>query len=374
MKKITVLHLIDSLPREGAEMVIYDLIQQGDRSGFNYLVCSLTRGGGVGEMLVRIGVPVFLLNRHSRWDRKAFRGLLDIIRREKIDIIHTHLFSSHLWGALGALFSSRNVCLFRTEHNMSEWKNSGRRLIDRFLLSRAERVVAVSDPVARSLAEQCRCPERKLTVIENGLNLNRLKPASHPQKLREELGVEEEDYLVGTASALTEKKGHRFLLAAAEKILKKRTNVYFLLMGEGELEAELRSAISEKNLDNRVFLLGSRSDATEIMSLLDVFVLSSIREGLSIALLEAMALGRVPVVTAVGGSVDLIEDGISGFLVEPARPAALAEGIERVLADSELKEKMGEAARKKVADGFDMAAVTRAYEDEYRKLISRLRD
>ncbi len=371
MNKISILHLIDSLPREGAEMVIYDLIERGDREGFNYLVCSLTRGGGVGEMLTKLGVPVYLLGRSSRWDRTAFRRLRDIIRREKVDIIHTHLFSSHIWGALAALLSSRGVHLFRTEHNMSEWKNAVRRLIDRILLSRAERVVAVSEPVARSLAARCRVAANKMTVIENGLNLHRLHPAADPPALRKELGVGEESLLVGTASALTAKKGHRYLLDAAEEILKKRPGVYFLLMGEGELKEDLAVLISEKNLGKRVLLLGSRPDATEIMSILDVFVLSSIREGLSIALLEAMALGRPAVVTAVGGSVDLIDDGLSGFLVEPGHPSALAEGIERLLDDPVLKEKIGETGRKKVAAGFNMKAVTQAYESEYRKLISQ---
>ncbi len=363
--KITVLHLIDSLPREGAEMVIYDLIQQGDRDGFEILVCALTRGGGIAEMLEGIGVPVLILGRTSAYDLKAFRRFISLIKERQVDIIHTHLFSSHLWGGLAAILFPGRV-LFRTEHNMSEWKNIPRRVIDKLLSWRTDQIVAVSEPVRGSLATRCRIPLRKVWTIENGINIDRLKGGGNPSGKLSELAIPPESRLIGCSAALTPKKGHKYLLDAAEIVLAKREDVYFLLLGDGELREELSSSIKDRGLAGRVLLLGSRSDAVEIVALLDIFVLSSIREGLSIALLEAMALGRAVVVTGVGGSIDLIRDGISGFLVPPRDGPALAEAMGRVLDDPKLKERLGRAAAEDVLAGYKMENMVMEYARLYR--------
>ena len=365
-KKITVLHVIDSLPREGAEMVVHDLIQQGDGERFTFLVCALTRGGGVADMLRAIDVPVFILGRRSPYDLKSFRKFLKLLKENRVDIIHTHLFSSHLWGGMAALLSPGRV-LFRTEHNMSEWKNPVRRSIDYLLSLRTDRIVAVSEPVGRSLISRCRVGERKVRLIENGINLERLNGRFDQAGKLRELEIPPGGRVVGTAAALTPKKGHRYLLEAAGSILRHRKDVYFLLMGDGELREELRRSIRERGLDDRVLLLGSRSDALEIISLLDVFVLSSTREGLSIALLEAMALKRAVVVTAVGGSVGLIKDGSSGILVPPRDVPALAGAIERVLDDPGLQERLGRTAADDVLAGYDISTMVQSYQGLYRE-------
>lgn len=366
-KKITVLHLIDSLPREGAEMVIYDLIQQGDSDGFEVLVCALTRGGGIADMLEEIGVPVFILGRSSACDLKTFRRFINLIKEQQVDIIHTHLFSSHLWGGLAAIFFPMSV-LFRTEHNMSEWKNVTRRVIDKLLSLRTDQIVAVSEPVRVSLSTLCRIPLDKVQTIENGINIDRLKGGDNPSGKLNELGIPPGSHLIGCSAALTAKKGHRYLLDAAEIVLAERKNVYFLLLGDGELREELNSSIKVRGLEDRVLLLGSRSDAVEIVALLDIFVLSSIREGLSIALLEAMALGRAVVVTGVGGSIDLIRDGISGFLVPPKDGPALAEALERVLDNPGLKARLGRAAAEDVLTGYKMDNMVGEYAQLYRRM------
>jgi len=371
-KKITVLHLIDSLPREGAEMVIYDLIQQGDREEFNIVVCALTRGGGVADMLEAIGIPVFILGRTSACDLKSFSRFIRLIKERQVDIIHTHLFSSHLWGGLAAVFFPGCV-LFRTEHNMSEWKNYTHRLIDKLLSLRTDLIVAVSDAVRSSLSTRCRIPLSDIRTIENGINLDRLKGGGNPVEKLKELGIPPGSILIGCSAALTPKKGHRYLLDAAEIILAKRENVYFLLLGDGELREELSADIQIRGMADRVLLLGSRPDAVEIVAMLDIFVLSSIREGLSIALLEAMALGRAVVITGVGGGVDLIRKGISGFLVPPRDGPALAEAMERVLSDPELKKRLGVAAKEDVLAGYNIRDMVLEYARLYRSTYENRR-
>ena len=206
-----------------------------------------------------------------------------------------------------------------------------------------------------------------MQTIENGINIDRLKGGGDSSGKLSELGIPPESRLIGCSAALTAKKGHIYLLDAAEIVLAEREDVYFLLLGEGELREELSSSIKARGLEGRVLLLGSRPDAVEIVSLLDIFALSSIREGLSIALLEAMALGRAVVVTGVGGSIDLIRDGISGFLVPPRDGVALAEALGRVLNDPELKERLGRAAAEDVLAGYKMENMVMAYARFYRR-------
>ena len=250
---------------------------------------------------------------------------------------------------------------------MSEWKNIPRRVIDKLLSIRTDQIVAVSEPVQGSLSARCRIPLKKVWTIENGINIDRLKGGGNPSEKLSELGIPADSRLIGCSAALTLKKGHKYLLDAAEIVLAERENVYFLLLGDGELREELGSSINTRGLEGRVLLLGSRSDAVEIVAMLDIFVLSSIREGLSIALLEAMALGRAVVVTGVGGSIDLIRDGISGFLVPPRDGPALAEALGRVIDDPGLKERLGRAAAEDVLSGYKMENMVREYARLYRR-------
>lgn len=368
-KKITVLHIIDSLPREGAEVLLYDLIQRGDRRRFSYLVCVLTRGGGVADMLKEIDVPVYVLGRRSFWDLPAFGRLARLIKNKNVDIVHTHLFSSHLWGRLAGLLNGR-VTTFGTEHNMSEWKGSWRRVADYLSAFFTERIIAVSLPVKNSLISVCRITPEKVVVVKNGLNLDRFPARVNRKRKLGELNLKEEGKLVGMAAALTPKKGHRYFIEAASRIAREREDTCFLLLGEGELRERIEEMIRARGLRERVLLLGSRTDPLEIISLLDVFVLSSVREGLSLALLEAMALGKATVATAVGGTPELIENGVSGLLVPPGDVDALREAIERILDRPELGKKLGRAARETVVKNYNFASTVRAYEKMY--LASRI--
>jgi glycosyltransferase involved in cell wall biosynthesis len=174
--------------------------------------------------------------------------------------------------------------------------------------------------------------------------------------------------LVGIVAALTPKKGHVYFLEAAERILARRKDVYFLILGEGEMRGELERFVEERGLSKNIRLLGSRPDALEIMGALDVFALSSVREGLSLALLEAMALGRAVAVTAVGGMVSVVEDGRTGLLVPPGDAAALAEALDRLLSRPDLRREMGGRAAAAVRARFDAEKMIRAYEKLYQQI------
>jgi len=370
-RPITVLHLIDSLPREGAEILLYDLLQRSNRQGFRFLVVALGEGGEVAGMIEELGIEVEILRRKSCWDPGAFIRLCRLIHREKADIVHSHLFSSHIWGAAGGRLAGARV--LRTEHNMSEWKRPWRARLDRLLAFLTARAIAVSEPVRQSLIDVSGfSPERVLTIT-NGLNLERIAPGGQGREVLAQLGLPPETRLGGMAAALTEKKGHRYLLEATARVVEQHPNFRLLLLGEGELRGQLEADIRRRDLQEEVILLGNRGDALEIVRHLDLFVMSSVREGLSIALLEALALERPAVVTAVGGAPGVIENGVSGLLVPPADPAALAEGMLRLLEDPEEAREMGRRAGAFIRKKFDFQRMVDAYRDVYLELAGRPR-
>jgi len=368
-EKIQVLHLIDSLPREGAEILLFDIVSRCDPAAFSFAVVSLTRGGGAAEMLRAASIPVHLLGRRSRWDISAFLRLRRLIRIQSPAIVHTHLFSSRVWGTLAVRLSGLSAAIVHTEHNTSEWKGALRSFVDRVLSPLTDRIVAVSSPVRDSLVSSSRIRPGKITVIENGLNFERLRSSVSRRDLLRSLKIPPESLLVGIVAALTPKKGHAYFLEAAEKILSARRGVHFLILGEGELKRELERSSAARGIGESVHFLGSRSDAIEIIAHLDVFVLSSIREGLSLALLEAMALARPAVITAVGGAVGVIDDGRTGLLVPSRDSSSLASAVERLLSSSELRREMGERAARSVRERFDAASMIRGYEALYREMV-----
>ena len=370
-RRIKILHVIDSLPREGAEILLYDLVSRCDRGSFSFAVAALTRGGGVAEMLRDAGVPVHLLGRRSRWDLSAFLRLRRMIGEFRPAIVHTHLFSSRVWGTLASRLAGVPSAVLHTEHNTSEWKGLRRAALDRVLSRLTARIVAVSGPVKDSLIAVCRIAPDKIAVIENGLNFERLKAAVSREDQLRELGLPPEALLVGIVAALTPKKGHVYFLEAAERILARRKDVYFLILGEGELRGELERCVEERGLAKNIRLLGSRPDALRIMGALDVFALSSVREGLSLALLEAMALGRAVAVTAVGGMVSVVEDGRTGLLVPPGDAAALEEALDRLLSRPDLRREMGGRAAAAVRARFDAEKMIRAYEKLYQQISQK---
>ena len=366
--KIKVLQIIDSLPREGAEILLYDIVSRCDPAAFSFAVVALTRGGGAAEMIESAGIPLRLLSRRSRWDLSAFLRLIRLIRKFRPAVVHTHLFSSRVWGTLAARLSGAGTAVVHTEHNTSEWKGPWRASADRLLGFFTDRIVAVSAPVRDSLVSCCRVSPGRIAVIENGLNFARLRAASSRPELIRKLGLPPESLLVGIVAALTPKKGHAYFLQAAERILSRRRDVHFLVLGEGELRGELARQAEGKGMAENVHFLGSRPDAIEIGARLDVFALSSIREGLSLALLEAMALGRAVAITSVGGAAGVIENGQTGLLVPPRDSAALAAAIERLLDRPEERREMGERASASVRARFDAGRMVRAYEELYREL------
>jgi glycosyltransferase involved in cell wall biosynthesis len=364
-----VLVLIKGLGRGGAEQLLASAAPHLDRSRFRYEVAYLLpwKNALVGE-LERHGLAVTCLagGRGVAW---ALR-LASLVRERDIDLVHAHLPYAAIGGRL-ALAGPGRPRLVYTEHNVWQSYKPATYWANLLTFARTDHVFAVSDVVRASVRYPRGLRWRRLPPLEtlyHGLDPMAVERAPAPDGVREELGIPAHAPVVGTVANFRHTKGHGYLLRAAELVRRTVPDVRFLLVGQGPLEAEVRRESDRLGLGGTVIFAGFREDVPRLTAAIDVFALSSLHEGLSIALMEAMALGKPPVVTSVGGLPELVEDRRHGLLVPPADAPALAAGIVTVLQDPALRARLGEAARQRAAD-FDIRTAVRRMEEVYAGLL-----
>jgi glycosyltransferase involved in cell wall biosynthesis len=289
---------------------------------------------------------VVALDKKPGVDWRLFRKIARLARAEKVDVIHTHNSAAHIYGAIGGKLAG--VKVLHTEHgkNLGEEARSFR--LNRWAGRFTDFTVAVSEKIGREARDCEGVPADRLAVIANGICVERFGLPRHVAGRR-----------VGTVGRLVREKNYPLLLHAVAAI----PNAELVFVGDGPLREEL-----ERGTGPGVQFLGQRADIAELLAGFDVFALSSSTEGLSIALLEAMAAACPIVVTAVGGNTELIQHEVTGLVVPPDDAAALRAAIERLLNDCGLANHLGTAAREAARQRYSVAAMTQRYEELWRRL------
>jgi glycosyltransferase involved in cell wall biosynthesis len=361
-----VLVVIKGLGRGGAEQLLVSAAPYLDRERYRYQFAYLLpwKDSLVPE-LTGAGFPVHCLDgTHGAGWVGRLRALL---RRQRIQLVHAH---SPVAAAGARLVAGRRTRVVYTEHNL--WSRYHRATFAANLATfpRNDHVFAVSDMVAASIRYPR--PLRLLPMPAVETLHHGVDPAvvvGEADGLRGELGIAEDAPVIGSVANFKAAKDHATLLRATAHVRRAVPGVRLLLVGQGPLEAATRHLAAELGLEETVVFAGFRSDARRLAATFDVFTLSSTFEGLPIALLEAMALGRPAVVTRVGGVPEVVTDGAQGLLVPPRDPAALAEGLRCLLGDPQLRARMGTAARARVLD-FDIRKAVRRVEQVYAGLLA----
>jgi glycosyltransferase involved in cell wall biosynthesis len=365
-----VLLLIKGLGRGGAEQILASSAPYLDTTRFRYEVAYLLphKCALVGD-LQAAGLEVHCLEGTSGagWVGRLRR----LVREREIDLIHLH----SPYPAVGARIGLRGPGrprIVTTEHIGWEFYRRATYWPNLLTFFRNDHAFAVSDQVRRSIrypAPLRSLPMPPLETLHHGLDLDAVARWSGPDGVREELGVPEEAPVIGTVANFKAHKGYPYLLQAAWRVRAVVPEARFLLVGVGPVEDDIRAQAAEMGLSETVIFAGFRSDVPRVAQVFDIFALASLYEGLSIALIEAMALGKPPVVTAAGGTIEVVGHGENGLLVPPADPDALAEGILSLLRDPPLRERLGEAARRRAAD-FDIRKAVHRYERVYEELLA----
>jgi glycosyltransferase involved in cell wall biosynthesis len=369
---IRVLHVIESLDPGGAERVVLEHAAHRDSTRFAMEVCCVVRRGPLADAVEANGVPVHLLSRARKIDPGAVMRLASLVSRGRFDVVHNHNFTALSVGVPAAVLAGARAVV-RTEHNVLAGVDSHRRFLSRAAALRENAQIAVAEAVRESHVRMRRVPADRFVTIPNGIGDARFGEEERTGETRgdvlRELGVPESDLVCLSVGSLTSQKDHANLIRAAA-LVPPDIAVTFLVAGDGPLRGDLERSVRDAGLERRVRLLGQRLDVPRLLRAADLFVLSSDWEGLPITLLEAMAARVACLATRVGGTSEVIRDGVDGFLVPPRDPGALAGAIARLARGPGSRTRAAAEGRRTYETRFTGAQMARQTEALYELALS----
>jgi glycosyltransferase involved in cell wall biosynthesis len=362
---LAIAHVVLSLDVGGLERVVATLAGAQHAAGNRVGVYCLDRAGTLAGPLPQAGVSVHTVGRSARgFDPAAVLRLARMLRTDGVRIIHCHNYGALVYGALAA----RLVRGARVVYTVHGAVTSSRRSTARFLkLGIVHEVVFVSAH-ARNVAHAAGVAESAhVHTVLNGVDVSSFarSHAGGGEAVRRAHGIAEDARVCGIVARLTEAKDHANLFAAVAIARESMPTLHCLVVGDGELRAMLEREVQVRGLSAAVVFTGARENVRDYLDAMNVFVLSSVTEGLAMTLLEAMAAGLPVVATRVGGNAEVVEDGVTGRLVPASNARALADAIVSMIENPAAARAMGEAGRERVAQHFSLEAMLRQYQVVY---------
>lgn len=379
-QKIRVAYLADKLDLSGTPLQIIELALHLDRQKFQPHCVVLSHvEARVGQRLQESKISFDAIGRGNWVQVQAWRDLRKlhgIFTRLKPHIVHAYLATSNVLGALvGAV--ARVPIIISSHRDLGGF--DGKRITrvnqwtDRWL---SDRVTVNSGAVREAVMKRSGLRAESMTVLYNGIDLEKIDRANQRAAKRRELGLHPEDLVMAVVANFRPAKGHRYLIEAFNRLAPQFPNAKLLLCGycnDKLLFDDLRHLVVKAGAEKQVWFLGSRSDIPEIMHASDILVAPSLSEGFSNAILEAMAAGKPVVATRVGGNCEQVSDGVNGYLVPPADSAAIEKALEKLLWSPEQLRQMGCAAQMKVREQFSVEKMAEAHERFYFDLLQKKR-
>jgi glycosyltransferase involved in cell wall biosynthesis len=370
MGRIRVLYTITWMEVGGSQTHLLQVFRLLDRARFAPMLYCLTGKGALLDASRDTGTPVFDGGvaggfKSSRMLSAVIR-LARFMRRERVDVVHNYLLRANVVGTLAARLARVPVvlCSKRGCHKRYGMELAGARLSNWL----ADRVTANSNAVREFIHANEGCPIEKMVVIPSGIDTDRFQPLA-PGDYKRRLGLDPKRPVVGSVTRMRVRKGVEEFFRAMIAVRERRPDVQTVVAGDMELDAEMRALVRDSGLEPHLWLLGRRSDIPEVLSAFDVFVLSSHGEGMSNAILEAMAMERPVVATGVGGTNEVVCHGQSGRLVPARDPLALASAITDVLGTPGRWAAMGQLGRRIVVEQFSARSMVRQMEDLYASVL-----
>ena len=365
-RAVRVMHVLFSLRLGGTEAAVVKLVNALDRTRVNSAVVGCKRGDGLKDRLER-DVAAFEFDRRDGNDPMIIARLASLFRRERPDIVHTHSWGTLCEGLIAArLAGIRHVV--HGEHGTMDTRPRNV-VIQRWAWRRMDSVLSVSSRLADRMADQIGFERRRIHVIRNGIDTARFRPALRNES-RAALGLAGNECVIGTVGRLVPVKDQATFVEAIARLKERGVRVKALIAGEGPLRRELESQAAVRGVSDRLVMLGARTDVERVLAALDVFVLSSVSEGWSNTILEAMASGVPVVATHVGGADESVDDGRTGTLVPASNPGAMADAVAALLAAPDVRARFGAAGRLRAEREFSLDAMTSAYTDFYTDLVA----
>jgi L-malate glycosyltransferase len=359
-RPLRVMHLVYSFGFGGMEVGVAKLSNALDPGVIAVSICS-GRPSEVLKYRLRPEVRFFELGRRQGNDPASLIRLVRLLKREQPEILHTHGWATLVEGIVAARLAGVPAVV-HGEHGTLELRALNRR-VQRWMWGRADRVLAVSSRLAERMERLIGFPSAAVHVLRNGVDTVRFTPARRGAA-RHEFGYAPDQLVLGTAGRLVPVKDQATLLRAWSILRARGLQFTGVIAGKGALKDDLETLARSLGLDD-VHFLGNRADVEQVMAAWDVFILSSVSEGLSNTIQEAMATGLAVVATHVGGADELVVPDQTGVLVPASEPAAMADALERLLRDPEERIAMGQAARARAEQVFSLDRMVQQYTDLY---------
>jgi glycosyltransferase involved in cell wall biosynthesis len=366
-RPMNITHFVENLNRGGLERVVLELVKLQHQQGHRCQVVCLFKSGSLAHELTALGIPVGVCDKRPGLDLRALARARRMIRAHATEVLHTHNAVVHYQAVL-ASFGLGIGHIVNTRHGMGERQGFSRReWLYRRVLAQTQAVVCVCEAARIDAIRRGIVPGPKTRVVPNGIRLDTFQMASSEmrERLLQSLGLPMQTRIIGTVGRLNWVKDQAALISAFRSVREQLSDVALILIGDGELRAELEQYAVAEGMGAHVHFLGDRSDVRALMQGLDLFALPSLSEGYSMALLEACAVGLPIVATDVGGNGEIVHDGITGCLVPPRNPRALSDAVIALLHEPQRARALGDAARAWVELNGSLETMAKRYAEVY---------
>lgn len=371
-RQTKILHIVEDLKIGGLEKILASIVLYLDPAKYDVQVWCLAAGGEIAEALIEKGVSVRILRMQSYHNPLNIVRLGLAMKRERFQIIHTHGYFAGTFGRFAAILARVPVIIAHVHSTHYDYSKRNL-LIERFLSYFTDRIICISRAVEMFVIVNERIGSEKTCLIYNAV-----EPPDYlfndylRKKMRASLGLDAEAIVIAVVASLTANKGHGVLLSAFQSVFQNHRSIRLLIVGDGPLRKQLETATRQLMLDQAVIFTGIRQDIYELLQTSDIFVLpSQDREGLGVALIEAMAVGLPVIGTNLGGIPEVIEDDENGFLVSPGSSKQLAEALKKLVNDQVLRTGMGLRGRQMYEEKFTLPRMIRQIETLYNHLLER---
>ncbi len=358
-RPLRVMFLLTTMPVGGAETLLVDLVRRFDRRRIEPLIACLKEKDALGEM-ISAEVPVFENLIHHKYDWTVVGRLKKLFREQSIDAVVTVGAGDKMfWGRIAARQAKVPVIL--SALHSTGWPDGVGRL-NRLLTSITDGFIAVASQHADYQIQVERFPADKVFLIPNGIDTERFVFDSHKREVwRDNLKMDAQTPVVGIVAALRPEKNHRLFLSAAKQVHRENSAVQFVIAGDGPERAGLEAWTKELGLAKNVHFLGSVNDVVGVLSMIDLFALTSDNEASPVSILEAFSCERPVVATDVGSIDESVVDGENGYLVPVGDCKQLSSRWLDVLGDSQRSRQMGKSGRKRVVENSSLEQMTTGY-------------
>lgn len=373
--KIHIMHVIYALDTGGMQKGLINLVNRLNPNIFVNSICCLTKADSSREK-VKGEVEIFELEKKEGQDFFLPIRLAILFRKKKVDIVHARCWGALFDGVIGAKIANIPIIIYgehgRRYEDIVQSKKRHiwiRKIILSFFV---DNIVSVSNETKEWLVNSIKINQDKIICIHNGIDLLEGAFEVNIINKKQQLGIQKEDRVIGTVGRLDRVKDYPTLLYATSEVVKYFPKIKILFIGDGPHRNELENLSTSLGIKENIIFLGERKDVIELLKIMDIFIMTSLIEGISNTILEAMSCGLPIITTNVGGNSEVVLDGATGFLVPPKRPDLVAEAIMKILNDIPKAHILGAFGRQRITQYFTLSKMIDKYEELYKSRAKKL--